>query len=157
MRKPVLQAMVLADHVYQDKFSGKFIIAGTFSVIFHGQKVAAPNDGPTDIEGDVRKIQGLVSEVGSPFLYLALTEIHEKVPLQLKLVDLSDASVLLEAEFSVIAQDPTQLTEAVLPMPKLPITKFGTYSLDLLHDEETLGTWRLYVKPVPHAGPGDAP
>ena len=157
MRKPVLQAMVLADHVYQDKFSGKFIIAGTFSVIFRGQKVAAPNDGPTEIEGDVQKIQGLVTEVGSPYLYLALTEIHEKVPLKLKLIDLSDASVLLEAEFSVIAQDPTQLTEAILPMPKLPIANFGTYSLDLLHDEETLGTWRLYVKPVPHAGTGDSP
>jgi hypothetical protein len=29
--KPVLQALVLADHVYQDKITGKKIIAGTFN------------------------------------------------------------------------------------------------------------------------------
>src|SRR5436309_3475605 len=33
MPKPVLQAMVLADHVYQDRLSGKFIISGTFGRI----------------------------------------------------------------------------------------------------------------------------
>src|SRR5262245_32592065 len=33
MPRPVLQAMVLADHVYQDRLSGKYIIAGTFGRI----------------------------------------------------------------------------------------------------------------------------
>jgi hypothetical protein len=32
--KPVLQALVLADNVYQDKFTGKMIIAGTFNQLF---------------------------------------------------------------------------------------------------------------------------
>ena len=31
MPKPVLQALVLADHVYQDKTTGKMVIAGTFN------------------------------------------------------------------------------------------------------------------------------
>ncbi len=31
MTKPVLQALVLADHIYQDKITGKKIIAGTFN------------------------------------------------------------------------------------------------------------------------------
>ncbi len=31
MPKPVLQALVLADHIYQDKITGKKIIAGTFN------------------------------------------------------------------------------------------------------------------------------
>ena len=34
MPKPVLQALVLAEHVYQDRATGKMIIAGTFNRLF---------------------------------------------------------------------------------------------------------------------------
>lgn len=43
MPKPVLQALVLADHVYQDKITGKKIIAGTFNrVCFSRMRRPAP-------------------------------------------------------------------------------------------------------------------
>ena len=54
MPKPVLQAMVLADHVYQDRQTGKYIIAGTFSQIIFGsvpinqQQGANPDSPPND-------------------------------------------------------------------------------------------------------------
>lgn len=53
MPKPVLQARVLADHIYQDKVTGKKVIAGTFNrVCFTRMKrpperpAAEPGPGP---------------------------------------------------------------------------------------------------------------
>ena len=34
MPKPLLQALILADHVYQDAQTGKKVIAGTFNQLF---------------------------------------------------------------------------------------------------------------------------
>lgn len=42
MPKPVLQALILADHVYQDRETGKRIIAGTFNQIFFSKPGQAP-------------------------------------------------------------------------------------------------------------------
>src|SRR5436853_6781771 len=39
MPKPVLQSLILADHVYEDKLTGKRIIAGVFNRIIRGVKV----------------------------------------------------------------------------------------------------------------------
>jgi hypothetical protein len=42
--KPVLQALVLAEHVYQDRATGKMIIAGTFNRLFvHRRDTPADN------------------------------------------------------------------------------------------------------------------
>jgi hypothetical protein len=37
MPKPILQALVLAEHIYQDQGTGKKIIAGTFNRVFFGK------------------------------------------------------------------------------------------------------------------------
>lgn len=39
MPKPVLQSLILADHVYEDKLTGKRIIAGVFNRIIRGVRV----------------------------------------------------------------------------------------------------------------------
>jgi hypothetical protein len=39
MPKPILQSLILADHVYEDKLTGKRIIAGIFNRIIRGVKV----------------------------------------------------------------------------------------------------------------------
>ena len=44
MPKPVLQALLLADHVYQDKDTGKKIIAGTFNSLSISKTKAPPKD-----------------------------------------------------------------------------------------------------------------
>ncbi len=140
MPKPVLQAMVLADQAYQDRATGKVIIAGTFSrVMFGGQVQAIPS--PEDAERV--RVTGPITRSGSPYLYLALVGVHGQVPLNLKFVDLEDASVLFEAEMTVTSTDPVAVAEFVLPLPLLPIIKPGVYSLDLLHDGEILGSWRV--------------
>jgi hypothetical protein len=45
MPKPILQSLILADHVYEDKLTGKRIIAGIFNRIIRGVKVF--RDAPT--------------------------------------------------------------------------------------------------------------
>jgi len=154
MPRPSLQAMVLADQIYQDRSTGKFIIAGTFRGVLLGQQNTIPASSDSAVT-DGRQFVGSVIRSGSPYLYIALVDVHGEVPLDLKFVDLSDASVLLEAQFVVVAVDPVSVAEYCVPMPPLPITKVGSYSLDLLYDNEILGAWRVVVKGFAEQ-PGDA-
>ena len=148
MRKPVLQAMVLADHVYRDADTGKHIICGTFTVQLFGKPNTEP--APDSEDGGKRhRFVGPVTRAGTPFLYIALVEVHGNVPLELKFVDLSDATVLFEAHLVVASHDPIAISEYVMPMPHQILTgKAGNYTLDLLHDNAILGSWRLSVREV---------
>lgn len=151
MPKPVLQAMVLADHIYQDRATGKFIIAGTFSTVVFGQsKISPAGEFADDPEHLV--ITGPVTQSGSPYLYLALVEVHGEVPVTLKFVDLSDASVLFEGQLVLAALDPVAVAEYIVPLPPLPATAIGNYSLDLVYDGEILGSWRVSVRKVESSG-----
>ena len=149
MPKPVLQAMVIADHVYQDRRSGKFVIAGTFGTIYLATRRLQPESGPSEMPSGRHLVSGPISQMGSPFLYLALTEVHGQIPLQLKFVDLAEAAVLFEAEFEVRAVDPVAVAEYSLPLLPLPVAKAGTFSLDLIYEGEILGSWRITVKKAP--------
>jgi hypothetical protein len=155
MPKPVLQAMVLADHVYQDRNTGKFVIAGTFGTIWRQQAPPKPSEG-SENPAVPRPFQGPITQMGSPYLYLALADVHGKVPLTLRMLDLTDGNSLLEANFEVAAVDPLTMCEFILPMPLLPAVKPGVLSLDLLFQNEILGSWRINVRDVP-ASPAAEP
>ena len=135
--------MVLADHVYQDRVSGKFIIAGTFSQITFGSR--EPSTNP-EAAGKPQMASGPITVAGSPYLYLALVEVYGQVSLALKFVDLSDASILFEGQLGLTSLDPLAVAEYIVAVPPLPATKVGSYSLDLLHEGEILGSWRILVK-----------
>jgi len=47
MHKPILQSLILADHVYEDKLTGKRIIAGVFNRIIRGVRVLKEVTPPT--------------------------------------------------------------------------------------------------------------
>ena len=153
--------MVLADHVYQDRQTGKFIIAGTFGSIFFGKrKVIEPKEErPSEVAGQRQTFAGPLTQIGSPYLYLALAEVQGKVPLTIRFVDLSDANVLFETQLTVTSADPVATAEYVVPMPSLPASKVGSFSLDLLYDGEMLGSWRVTVKKIEQgpSEPGAAP
>ena len=146
MTTPVLQAMVLADHVYQDKSSGKHVICGTFSNIRFGKRVTKDNE-----EGG-SQVAGPITRAGSPYLYIALIELGKETELEIQYVDLSDASILFNAKLGVAGVDPLKLAEFSIPMPPLPASKPGSYSLDLLHDNEILGSWRVLVQEIREEG-----
>lgn len=201
MPKPVLQAMVLADHVYQDRLSGKYIIAGTFGRIAlrmptppqpaaqppaaNPPAAAAPANQPWQSEIQVgpqtptpskpsapaaastpgsqpaneskpaeakqgervthslESATAQISVSGSPFLYLALTGIHGKTSLAIRFLNLADGAAIFDAVLDVASADPVAMAEYCVPMPPLPCSKPGTYSLDLLHAGEILGSWRI--------------
>ena len=137
MPKPVLQALVLAEHVYQDKATGKMIIAGTFNRLFVHRRDAPsdnapklgqepgqqsgqtpgqePGQGPASQPGQPQPAEGFhkidprsVSRVGSPWAYVSLTEIRGTVPLELRYVDLNDNVIMLRAEFVATATNPLE-------------------------------------------------
>lgn len=185
MPKPVLQAMVLADHVYQDNTTGKFIIAGTFTRLWCSRKpllgqpappqqpaapaapaasgagqpsggaggaAGAPAAGGASAEAprqttfqSASELVRAVSSAGSPYLYFALTGMHGNIPLKVCFVDLSTSNNLFEIAFGVTSADPVAVSEYVIPLPRLPITGPGTFSIDLLYSDELIGSWRLFV------------
>lgn len=141
--KPVLQALIIADHVYIDANTGKKVIAGTFSRLWFRRK-PKPQE-PVDEEGG-RQVKAIdVSHVGSPYLYINLTDLRGKVPLTVRYVDLENNKVLLKAEFTVSGNDPLQNHEVVLNLPPLPTEKEGAHALELLSDDEPLGSLRILV------------
>ena len=191
MPKPVLQAMVLADHVYQDSTTGKFIIAGTFTRLWCSRKPLLGQPAPPAAQPSAPAAQGAgaagqpggagqsggpgasggaagqgatapeqpkqttfqsaseliraVSSAGSPYLYFALTGMHGNIPLKVCFVDLSSSNNLFEIAFGVTSADPVAVSEYVIPLPRLPITGPGTFSIDLLYSDELIGSWRLFV------------
>ncbi len=178
MPKPVLQALVLADHIYQDKFTGKMVIAGTFNrVVFvrrkaeHGAPPSAeplpPPDGPQRLQPSdepppppdlPRRLQPHeVSRAGSPFAYVSLTEVHGTIPLELRYVDLDDNVVVLRTEFSVRSDSPLNTVEVMVQLPPLPTLHPGVFALELLCGNEPLGSHRVTAIGVDPPGPEHNP
>jgi hypothetical protein len=156
--RPNLQALLLADHVYQDKDTGKKVIAGTFNRL-NLVKRKPPNQVPTDATDNATeppsektsdippgmrelKPQDIMS-MGSPTAYASLTEIRGLTQLELRYVDLSNNAVLFGAKIDVICDDPLQTVEAVIRLPRLPSPHVGVYALELLWNDELLGSHRV--------------
>jgi hypothetical protein len=59
---------------------------------------------------------------------------------------------LFEAQVVITATDPVGVVEYIIPLPILPTRQEGNYSLDLLHDDEILGSWRVSVRRVEESG-----
>jgi hypothetical protein len=140
--KPVLQALLLADQVYQDKASGKCIVAGIFGVLF---KIKASQQESKEDSG-VRRIQPHeFRRAGSPSCYISLTGVRGTLPLELRYVDLADNSVLMSLCFEHSNADPVATVEIIMPVPPLPTPHAGDYALELLTDNELIGSHRIRV------------
>ncbi|MEX0938234.1 MAG: hypothetical protein WDZ59_10285 [Pirellulales bacterium] len=142
--KPVLQALLLADHVYTDSETGKRIVAG----IFHRIQYTKPVPPERSEVGKVRVQVPITGHTaGSPFCYFCLTEVYGRQPFQLRLVNLKDESVLLRTEFTINCSDPLAVAEGVLGMPPFKIPEEpGTLALELLWNEEPIGSYRIIVE-----------
>lgn len=147
MTSPVLQALLLADYVYQDGPSQKFIICGVFSVlhVFQNQQPIARTEqaeGRRVVEVPVAS----VLRAGSPWVYISLTEIQGTRAFELRFVDLSDNSVSFQTSFELTCDDPLQTIQIKMPLPPLPTSHAGTFALELLCDDELVGLHRVLVK-----------
>src|SRR5437868_2429907 len=98
MAAPVLQALLVADQIYQDQSTGKFVICGIFGTIYFQPGLDEPNpagntppvegssgggggDGASSGPAGPRPVSqqlplNRLIRAGSPSAYLSLTEIH---------------------------------------------------------------------------------
>jgi hypothetical protein len=83
---------------------------------------------------------------GSPFAYLSLTEIRGPNAFILELVNLSDDSQLFRSDLRVDCPDPLLTVEMTVPLPPISPQNAGIYALQLLHNNEILGSLRLIVE-----------
>ncbi|MGW8258164.1 MAG: hypothetical protein ACWGMZ_11815 [Thermoguttaceae bacterium] len=147
MIKPVLQALVLADHIYQDKVTGKMIIAGTFKQLLFSkptERSAEKAQAPApSAEGQRKLTWHEVRRFGSPHVYISLTDVHDLVPMELRYIDLADNKTLLATQFTVNCNNPLETVEFALVMPPLPIPHAGVYLLELLSNNEPIGSLRI--------------
>ncbi len=145
--KPILQALLLADRVYQDADTGKKIIAGTFNSI--GVARPKPAEFVPGGSGETRRLIKGGMHAGSPYDYISVTEIRGQTNLILRYLDLEDNSILLQAEFEVSCDNPLETVEITAPLPPLPVPHPGNYALELLCgtgiDLELIGSHRLRV------------
>ena len=143
--KPVLQALLLADHVYQDKDTGKKIVAGIFNRMLRGKTEQEIEKLPSG-----EKVKHVLrGQAGSPYAFISLTEIRGLLPFELRYVDLSDNRVCLRTTFTVDCKDPLATVELSLAMPRLPTPHEGVYALELLCNDEPLGSLRITVESFP--------
>ena len=124
--KPVLQALLLADHVYHDSVTGKFIIAGTFNRLW-------ANEFP--------------SRFGrTTFAYLRFTNIPSPLDVYLRYVDLKSNEVLLETRrISLGAKERNDVIEAAIEVPPFPLPHEGFFAFEVHVEDEMLGSIRMQV------------
>lgn len=142
--KPILQALLVADHVYTDAATGKKIVAGIFHTLRFAKRPPQPLEA--GVGGDAPMaipIGGL--QAGSPFCYLSLTELRGRQAFTLRYVFLDEDKVIFSADVIVEQATPLDTVEAVLPLPTLPATQPGMYALELLWNDEPLGSHRINV------------
>ncbi len=142
MPKPILQAMVLAEHIYQDGTTGKFVIAGTFASVAFQRPPATP---PPAAGQQQTMPLSRVEQMGSPYLYLAMSEIYGEIPIAIRFRHSEDTANVFEINLQIGSKNPAFIAEYKVPLPPLPVSKEGAYSLDLLYQNEVLGSWRVNV------------
>lgn len=148
--KPVLQALVLAERVYQD-VSGKKIIAGTFNRVSVRSRGALVEE-QTAPDGKVTKFVAGGMHGGSPYAYISLTDVVDGTSLVLQFVDLNRNRVLLETRFEIANHhDRLATIELVVPLPLLPIPQPGTYAFEVVCEGDILGSHRIVA--VKHPEP----
>ena len=144
--KPVLQALVLAERVYED-VSGKKIICGTFNLVLFKEG----NAGKQEELPDGSKVSRLIGGVhgGSPYAYISLTDIHVCCDLELQFVNLTKNVVLLTSRVTVKSDNRLETAEVVVALPLLPIREAGIFAFEVVCEGEILGSHRIIAKEMP--------
>ncbi len=139
--KPVLQALVLAEHVYQD-ITGKKVIAGTFNNVRFTRKQLIRE--VEHLDGTKQMLVPGGMHGGSPYAYVSLTDASDGTKLLLQFVNLSINRVLFQTE-AVLSGNVERLAtiELVFPLPPLPIAEAGVYAFEVSCEGEILGSYRI--------------
>ncbi len=143
--KPVLQALVVADRVYEDKMTGKKIIAGTFNRVLFGRKSHFEVNAP---DGEQRTVIVGGLDGGSPSAYLSLTDFTGHIELTLQFVSLTKNQTIFGTNIQVESDDRLKTVEIVAPLPRLPITEPGVFAIEVICSGELIGSHRIVAEEV---------
>ncbi len=145
--KPILQALLVADHVYTDKDSGKKIIAGVLREIHSVLKEDQPRpEGAEDLETNKNLATRAMiphTAIGSPYVFISITEVTGQQEFELRFVDLKDDSVIYTLCIKMKCDDPLRVNEVLIPLPQWNVKRFGAHAFELLWKDEPLGMYRV--------------
>ena len=146
--KPVLQALLLAEHVYEDKRTGSKVICGTLNKLVRTK--SSPFETTSAPDGrQIKTARG--GGIGCLYVYLNLTEVQDGTELSLQLVDTVDNHVLMHTGIRFEKAHPLDMAEAILTLPPVSFFADGRHnlSLDVVWKGEILGANRLVVEDAP--------
>jgi hypothetical protein len=106
----------------------------------------APPSQPLQPGQRVLEIPPTGLQSGSPFAYLSLTEVRGRTPLMLQLVNLQDDTQLFRSDLMVECHNPLYTIEMTVPLPPIAPPQAGIYALELLYNNELLGSLRIVVE-----------
>jgi hypothetical protein len=86
---------------------------------------------------------------GSPFAYLSLTEVRGVTPLTLQLMNLQDDTQLFRSDLRVDCPNPLYTVEITVPLPPITPPQAGIYALEVMYNNEILGSLRIVVEDAP--------
>lgn len=153
--RPKVQALLIADHVYEDKVTNKKVICGVFSAM-HFVKHHAEED-PNGEQQKLHVPQGGI-KAGSPFAFISVTDVSGIQEFLLRYVELSTEKVIFSCQIAVVSDDRLKCHEIAIPLPELP-AKEGVFGLELLWFDEPIGCLRIVIrehKPGESQGGSDA-
>ncbi len=136
--KPLPLALLVADHVYHDRETGKWVVAGIFSNI---------------------AFSSLPRTYDSMEIFFQVTNVSKPVELRLR-VEHSDGDVLLDVGGPMHAKSPLEVIPRRVVLRQLPFKKPGKYWVLLKSGEEILTQVPLYVgiiKKQQGNQPGESP
>jgi hypothetical protein len=153
--KPILQAILLADHVYSD-VSGKKVIAGTFNAVTKAKLTVSKLELA---DGTKRQLIPGGTHPGCPWIYISLTDVVDNTKVTLQFVNVSKNKLRFGMELAIKCNDRFAVVEITQPLPphdKL-FPESGVYSLDLLWEGEIIGSHRIVVSDYRPEGPQESP
>ena len=121
---PLPLALLLADNVYQDRESGKWVVAGIFSRV------------------GFRSLPGMQSNLS---VFFQVTNISAPVELRLRLEHADGDSVVLDVGGNIKAASPLDVISSKIVLHNVPFQKAGKYWVQLVSADEILTQVPLHV------------
>jgi len=125
MEKPIVQALLVADHAWRGQGKGHLI--GIFHEIW------------------VRSFPSSYSQ--ECIVYASLTNAAGSVPLEIRFVKLDTDEIIMRINPPFTMSDPLQHHDFVIEIPAntIPLPEPGQYAFELVVEGETLGRFRVGV------------
>jgi len=122
---PRLQAFLVADAVYQDRETGKHVIAGTFARLV---------------------VQSVPGELGRAIAtYCALIGVSGSVQVSMQFEAAGGDVLLRSSALTLTCTNPDLLVEFAIPVPALPLPRAGAFQFVVLLDGRSFATHAIEV------------